>query len=153
MLSENIVEEAKSANVVDFISRYYGLTFRESYGKYRCKEHPSLAIASDCQGWAWHSQNVNGYGAISFVMKLEGVSFPRAVEEVVGYSLCQAPILPSPEKEKSLQLPDRGQNSERVWYYLCNVRCLDPAIVEQQMTSERIYQDIRNNAVFVGVDD
>ncbi|MFI3254483.1 MAG: DUF3991 domain-containing protein [Eubacteriales bacterium] len=152
MIPDNVVEEAKNANIVDFIIRYYGFSFKESYGSYRCKQHPSLAIASDCKSWAWHSQDLFGHGAISFVMKVEGLSFPRAVEEIMGYSACHAPIYKEPEPPKVLQLPERGQNCKKIWYYLCNVRCLDPSIVDQLIVSERIYQDIRNNVVFVGVD-
>lgn len=152
MIPENVVEEAKNVNLVEFLVGYYGLSFKESYGSYRCKEHPSLAIASDCRGWAWHSQNENGYGAIAFLMKIEGLTFPQAVEGILGYSVCEAPVCSPPEPPKALQLPQRGQNCEKVWYYLCYVRSLDPTIVRRLIESGLIYQDNRNNAVFVGCD-
>lgn len=151
MIPENVVEQAQNADLVDFISRYYGFSFKGG-GGFRAKEHPSLTIASDRRGWAWHSQNLSGYGAISFLVKVEGMIFTKAVEEIVGYSVAQAPVSQPPEPPKVLQLPPHAPNCNRIWNYLCHVRQLDPSVVRTLIERGLIYQDNRNNAVFLGLD-
>ncbi|MFI3249398.1 MAG: hypothetical protein R3Y07_00360 [Eubacteriales bacterium] len=50
MITDKVIEDVKNIDVVAFIGRYYGFSFKESGSGYRCNEHGSLAVATDCRG-------------------------------------------------------------------------------------------------------
>lgn len=156
MIPDNQLEQARNTDMVEFLAKTYGYHFRSVGGGFRPKEHPSLHINSDKKRWFWHSSDVGGCNAIDFLMKIERYSFVGAVETILNCSFLPAPTLhlttPTPPPKK-LQLPPKAQNHQKLWWYLCEVRKLDPSIVRNLENNRLIYQDTRGNVVFVGINN
>ena len=83
-IDENILAQARAADVLAFLEQHNGFTFAHRGGEYRCKQHPSLAIKSDRLSWYWHSKGIGGFGSIDYLTKIEQMPFRQAVETVTG---------------------------------------------------------------------
>lgn len=58
---------------------------------------------------------------------------------------------PSYQKQE-LELPKRAINQQKMMDYLCKERCISPSIVEKWIQKGLVYQDVKNNVVFIGKD-
>lgn len=154
--SDTDLEEARNMSTVEVISSRTGYSFVRAGNEWHCKQHDSLVVFSDGKGWSWYSQGLKGNNAISYLMNVENLSFQDAVAELVtpsGTKYRPIPESERTEKPKTLQLPPRASSSERVENYLSRERCIDISIVKYCIHYGYIYQDIRNNCVFVGRDE
>ena len=153
MIDQKIVEQARNADMIDFLHRHSGFSFTHRGGMYRGREHPSLAIKNDRRAWFWHSKGIGGYGAIDFLMKTEHRQFGESVEVITGVGLMVAKFVPEVAPPKKLILPNKSKSVKRLHDYLCNNRGIDSEIVRGLLDSGKIYQDERGNVVFVGYDE
>lgn len=147
------LERAKNADLVSFLSAHYGYDFEKSGKYYVCKQHNSLVIYADRQGFVWNSLNISGGDAIDFLRKVENMNYPDSVEMLIGES---APVankyIPAPIGQ--LVLPERAEGKyDRVFAYLAQTRGIAPDIISDFMKSKQIYQDKKGNCVFVGFDE
>ena len=81
------LERAKNADIIEFLKSYMGFEFKPSGKYYQCKQHNSLVVYPDRKGFVWNSQNIAGGDTIDFLRKIEGKSFPEAIETIVGEKL------------------------------------------------------------------
>ena len=69
----------------------------------------------------WNSQNISGGDTIDFLRKVEGKSFPEAVETIIGESAAMT-YKPAPKYKAEagqLVLPERAEGKyNRVYAYL-----------------------------------
>ena len=152
-IDANIVEQARSADVLAFLEKHHGFTFTHRGGVYRCRQHPSLAVKDDRLSWYWHSKGMGGHGALDYLMKIENLPFRQAVE-AVSHLPAAVPISGSRPTDKRLILPERaGMLQARLIEYLCNRRGIGCSIVTAMLDEGRIYEDRRGNVVFVGFDE
>lgn len=124
-------------------------------------EHDSLVIKLDRSGhqwFVWNSQGVSG-SIIDFAMAINGWDSATAISELRQYMGGRIPTphshpLPDPPKKEPspFVLPLKNSSHSRLKAYLCKTRGLDPRIVSELLKQEAIYQDSRNNVVFVGRD-
>ena len=134
------------------------------------KEHDSLVIKPDAKGthqwFIWNSTGQKG-SVIDFAAAINGWSIPQAISELrkeLG-SYERPPIRAAPtampqyasasetQKNTVFSLPAHSSNGQgRVFAYLCKTRGLSGNIVSSLVHEKKIYQDIRGNAVFVGMD-
>ena len=114
-IDENILHQARTADVLAFLEKYNGFTFTHQRGEYRCKQHPSLAIKDNRLSFYWHSKGVGGHGVIDYLTKVENMRFREAVEVVTGTiptpppkTHARQPQQPrqEPPKPKTLVLPE-----------------------------------------------
>ena len=154
-INEDIVAQARTADVLAFLIKYHGFTFAHRGGSYRCKRHPSLAVKDDCLSFYWHSKGVGGVGVIDYLVKVENMTFREAVEVITGISPTSAPppIQHEPPKPKPLVLPEKSGLALRLYDYLCNKRGIDTEIVNMLIQRKMLYEDKRGNVVFVGYDE
>ncbi len=82
--SDEQLDRAKNADIISFLSGYYGLEFKRAGKYYQCKQHNSLVVYADRKGFVWNSRNISGGDAIDFLRKVEGKAFPEAVETIIG---------------------------------------------------------------------
>lgn len=134
------------------------------------KEHDSLVIKPDnkhsYQWFIWNSTGQKG-SVIDFAAAINGWSIPQAIselrKELGSYErppIRAAPPQSAPAQHKpdtkpntDLTLPAVSRNGQgRVFAYLCKTRGLSGSIVSALVHEKKIYQDIRGNAVFVGMD-
>jgi len=151
-IDENILRQARTADVLAFFEQYKGFTFTHRGGEYRCQQHKSLAIKADRLSWYWHSKGVGGYGALDYLTKVENVPFREAVEVITGTTPTAAPPQERPKAEppKVLVLPEKSSMPLKLYGYLCNKRSIDSDIVNRLIQKEMLYEDRRGNVVFVG---
>ncbi|MCL1792805.1 MAG: DUF3991 and toprim domain-containing protein [Oscillospiraceae bacterium] len=153
-INDNILVQARTADVLAFFEKYNGYTFAHRGGEYRCKQHPSLAVKADRLSWYWHSKGIGGYGVIDYLVKVEDMAFRQAVEVVTGATPQTAPTQQAAElPPKTLILPEKAGIMLRLYDYLCMKRGIDGDVVNTLIQEEKLYEDRRGNVVFVGHDE
>ena len=150
------LDRAKNADIIAFLGAYNGWTFKKAGQYYQCDQHDSLLVYADRQGFVWNSRNISGGDTIDFLRKVEGKTFPEAVEAITGET---APVAchPAPiyrSEAGKLVLPAKAEGKyDRVFAYLANTRGISPDVISDFMKSKQIYQDTKGNCVFVGFDE
>ena len=157
--TDDELAQARKASVVDYLTRQ-GYSFKKEGNQFRCAEHNSLVIKADETTWFWNSRGTGGRNLIDFKVRIEDMSFAQAVEDIIGYAPAAAqarteppaPIKesPAPKPPAKFALPKKFDGKySRAYAYLCH-RGIDPQITSILMKKGYIYQDVRNNVVFVG---
>ena len=151
------LEQARNYSTLDIISKRTGFSFKREGSEYKCVEHDSLVVFSDCKGWQWYSctkngKDLKGNNAIAYLMKVEGLTFRQAVCEIIQPNCYKPSEEKALEKPKSLILPPKSANNDKIINYLCHERCISPIVVKSFIQKGLIYQDEHNNVVFVGRD-
>ena len=153
MIDMNIVQQARNADLIDFLQKHCGYTFTKQRGSYRCKQHPSLAVKNDRLSFYWHSKAIGGYGPLDFLIKVEQASFRQAVETVTGIN----PVTLQPRQETeapiTLFLPEKAGIPIRLYDYLCVRRGISRNIVDALIREGKLYEDKRGNVIFVAYDE
>ncbi len=86
-------------------------------------------------------------------MKVDSYEFVDAINTLSGVSIPTTNYIPIYiDKPKELILPPKSTSLQRVYYYLCDLRCLSKEIIKGLVKQNMIYQDKNNNVVFVGYD-
>ncbi|MCL2212742.1 MAG: DUF3991 and toprim domain-containing protein [Oscillospiraceae bacterium] len=95
-----------------------------------------------------------GGNATTFVREQFGLSYPEAVQLLLGESVGFSPVTQLPPKEqKAFVLPPKNDNMRRVYAYLIKQRGISREVIYHFAHKELIYQDSQyNNAIFVGTD-
>lgn len=162
-------EQKEAANQVDLVdyltSKGYQLEKKGSSYKIKVRQKfsgdlSSLSIFENRRGWKRWSSGEHGGDAISFLQTVMGMNFQDAVLELTGgaFTYTAAPkkkaeATPIPEN-KELVLPKRCEGKfSRAFAYLNKSRYIDSNIISQMMADKKIYQDERNNVVFVGYNE
>lgn len=156
MIDKTDIDKARNIDFITFLERYKGFHFRHLGGEYRCTEHTSLAVKSDRLSWYWHSKGIGGYGAIDFLMKIDGYDFKGALQ-LLADEPTAAPLQPlSPPTaatQRDFILPEKAKSNRRAYAYLNVTRGIDSHIIKELFQKEYIYEDTKGNAVFVGYDE
>lgn len=129
--------------------REYKLIYYDSSGK-----HDSITMSAD--RWFDHKNQVGG-GAIKFMQHQYGMSFPEAVQALLGYSVLpqrSPPKQVKAEEKREFRLPEANTDMHRVYAYLIKQRYIAPEIITHFAKQKTLYEDKEHhNAVFVGVDE
>ena len=86
-------QRAKNADLIEFLKAYMGFEFKKAGHYYQCVQHNSLVVYPDRKGFVWNSRNISGGDTIDFVRKVEGKSYPEAIEAIIGEkaaAVCQS---------------------------------------------------------------
>lgn len=153
MIDKTDIDNARNIDLLTFLESYKGFHFRHIGGEYRCAEHTSLAVKSDRLSWYWHSKGIGGYGAIDFLMKIEGYDFKGALAVLADGQTTATLPQPTADIQRALLLPERAKTNRRAYAYLTLTRGIDSHIVKELFQKEYIYEDAKGNAVFVGYDE
>jgi len=153
MIDNKTIEQARNADIIAFLEKYSGFTFVQIGGAFRCKQHKSLAVKSDRRSFYWHSKSTGGFGALDYLMKVEGMPFRDAVEVITGTTPIQAKPQQEIAKPKTLILPEKTGLPLKLYDYLCVKRRIESDIVTTLIQKEILFEDKRRNIVFVGHDE
>lgn len=97
-----------------------------------------------------------GGTAVDFVQEQYGLSYPEAVQLLLGSEAAVAPMIKYQDSERNrklFELPPANKNMRRVYAYLIKQRCIDRNIIYHFAHRGLIYEDAQyHNAVFVGAD-
>lgn len=159
------IEQAKSVDLVDYLMNK-GYKVGKTGNGYKIKvrdkfsgDLSSLSIFENRRGWKRWSNGTHGGDAISFLQNVMDLNFQEAVLELSGgqtmYTSAKAIHNSNNNSvlEKHLILPESANAHSRVHIYLNKERMIDDNIIKQMIADKKIYQDIHNNAVFVGLDE
>lgn len=144
------LEGIKKISITEY-ARQMGFTPVKIGSYYTLKEHDSVRIDPRKNIFFRNSTGDRGT-VIDFVMAFKGVSCGEAIK-----LLCDEIELPKvykeqnsvPQKKKELILPAKARNMKNVFAYLVKTRCINQKIVQEMVDRDMLYQDERNNCVFV----
>ena len=156
-------EQLIRANTVDLVEflrikgeklercgKEHKLIYTDSNGK-----HDSIMIHGS--SWFDHKNQIGG-GAIKFMQQFYGLSFPIAVQTLLGADMPKITHRVSEtmaEKEKAeFRLPPENKTMFRVFAYLTKQRFIAGSVVSHFAHAHTLYEDAQHhNAVFVGLDE
>lgn len=162
-ITDEMKQRCKNIDLVDYLENR-GMKVKKTGDTYKleiARKYPgdlsSLSIYPDRSGWKRWSNGTSGSDTISFLLKVENMSYQEAVEEILNthkraFSSPGTPI--SVHDVKELELPKRFDGKySRVFAYLNKSRGIDAHIINELMKNDMIYQDESNNVVFIGFDE
>ena len=101
--------------------------------------------------WYDHAEQRGG-NAISFLQRYYNMSFPDAVQALLGGDF--KPIEREQPEPKTFALPEANSDMRRVFAYLTKTRGIDGKVLTAFAHDRLIYEDSKyHNAVFVGKDE
>jgi hypothetical protein len=141
-------EQARKTDMIDFLQKYEGFTFKKVGNGYKCVEHNSLVIMQDRTGWYWNSQSKGGSNTIDYCQRIKGMTFPEALQTLVGRGneISHAPIkkvntnTSEPAFRQAFVLPEKAEGKfNRAFAYLNKSRKINSCIISRLMTDKQIY--------------
>ena len=150
--TEQEKESANSASIVDYLNAH-GETVKRA-GREYVWDSPTGKVS--IHGSEWYSQyEQKGGGAINFVRKFFGLSYPEAVQSLlgnnIGTAIVREPREQNREEKHPFALPERHTDMRRVYGYLMRERLIDREVINRFARDGLIYEDAEyHNAVFVG---
>lgn len=153
-ISPEIIVEAKKIDLLTYLKNYYpDELVKCSRDTYCTKEHDSLKISNG--KWMWFSQGIGGKNAIDYLIKVQGMSFIEAVEDVTRKCAIAPPVksLKPSKQDRPLLLPQKSNTSNVVISYLSQ-RGIDYEIVDHCLKNNLIMESFPyHNVVFIGYDN
>lgn len=119
---------------------------------YCTKTHDSLKISNGL--WYWFSRGIGGKSALDYLVKVKDYSFTDAIQKLlVEYDINNIPKTNYVSKQtcEDFTLPEKSINNEEVIKYL-QKRGISLELICECIDNKILYQDTKNNAVFVGYD-
>ena len=155
MIPPETIKKAREIDLLTYLKNYEPFELvKLSDREYCTREHDSLKISNG--KWHWFSQDVGGVSALDYLIKVRGLSFPKAVETVLGQEQLKAPSFYAPkhqEKPTKLLLPERNSDNKRAIEYL-ESRGIERTIIDTCIDKGLIYESKPyHNCVFVGFDN
>ena len=150
--TEEEKERAASVDLEEFLRQRGEKLLPSGREKRLASDHSVTIHGSE---WYDHEEHEGG-NAISFVRKHYGLSYPEAVEELLGRKGGQVyPAAQRPETTpKAFELPEANRDMRRVFAYLVKGRHIDRSVVTHFARVRLLYEDARyHNCVFVGRDE
>lgn len=146
-----IIAEARKIDLLAYLQRYEPDNLRRvSPGVYCTMEHDSLRISNG--KWFWFSQGIGGCSALDYLVKVIGMPFTKAMEQLSGKAANMPPFSASKKHGQELALPNRNPSSEKITAYLLQ-RGIAPSIIGYCLRAGLLYESLPyHNAVFVGFD-
>jgi len=160
-IDPEIILEAKKIDLLTYLRNCEPQELVHVSGDiYSTRTHDSLKISNG--KWCWWSRGIGGRSALDYLIKVNGLSFLEALEQIVGRTAVQPPVFVSSEKPKpkTLSLPEAYPDTDSVEAYL-HSRGIDCGIVSFCISTGRIYESHNYikasgktyiNAVFIGFD-
>ncbi len=100
--------------------------------------------------WYDHAEERGG-NAVSFVQRYYNLSFPEAMQMLLGFEVS---ISPPKQKPKPFILPKKHSDMRRVFAYLTQTRGISNAVAAAFAHERLLYEDAEHhNAVFLGLDE
>ena len=155
IVSPDEIAAAREIPLLPLLERR-GYALKKDGRYYRLAEHDSVVIDPARGRWHWNSQGIKNANTVDWLCLMERRSLPDAVHELLDGAPPIPPKRPAAAKqEKGIShLPQAHTDDRRVFAYLVKTRCLDPAVVRENIQAGRIYESaLHHNAVFVRRDE
>lgn len=148
--------QARSTDLYNYMLQYHPEDIEKcGLGVIQLKAHDSLKIKQGWSGFCRHSSGEHG-DSIRFLREYYGLSFREAVLELLGDSYHVTPLMPPSEeiitdKQYNMIPAKKGGAYKNVLAYLCS-RGISAGTICRLIDAKLLYQDVRNNAVFIHKD-
>lgn len=158
---DDTVDRIKQEIPIQRVIEACGYTLQRTGSHYNLKEHDSLMVYPDSNSFYRFSTQQGG-SSIDFLMQMQGMSQAEAIRTLASQLTERPTPLPQQKQppvapiKKELELPAACSGKySRAMAYLTQTRCIDQEVVSylmrQKGNGSYLYQDDRNNVVFVGV--
>jgi len=154
-IDPEVILEAKKMDLFTYLQNYEPQELVHFSGNVYCtRTHDSLKISNG--KWCWHSRGIGGRSALDYLIKVNGMSFTAAVEQIMGRAAIRPPVFISKPKEppKPFVMPPMDNGIAEVERFLVG-RGISREIIRYCADLRILYQSRRGkyfNAVFVGYD-
>lgn len=153
-ISPEVVAKAREMDLLTYLKNYEPHELVHfGGGTYCTREHDSLKISNG--KWCWFSRGIGGRTALDYLIKVKGLPFTEAVEQIVGYAAIQLPVreaVPTKPPPKALLLPQASRSADHAVSYLSG-RGIDSELIDFCLSTGRLYESWpHHNVVFVGHD-
>jgi len=148
-----VIAKAKELDLLTYLQTYEPHELKKMCSVAYCtRTHDSLKISNG--KWYWHSRDIGGRSALDFLIKVRGLRFTEAVEQIMGRVAMVPPVpISSEESQKDFALPTKNATSKRMFNYLAS-RGIDPYVIRSCYEQGLLYESAPyGNAVFVGRDE
>lgn len=153
-VTPEIITEAKRMDLLTYLSEYEPEELvKFSSNTYTTKTHDSLKISNG--KWMWWSRGFGGKSALDYLIKVRGMSFPKAVEAIMGNGSVSynRPEKVSSYENQPLLLPEKSPSTDVVVEYLFS-RGIDYEIINYCLDNDLIMESLPyHNVVFIGYDE
>lgn len=161
-MSEKI-DKIKQLVHIEEYAEYMGYHVKKKGHYYTLEEHDSVII-NPATNRFFRNSSGSEYARgsiINFVMYFGHMDYKSAVRELeqfIGKERLEStpllkPVMADRPKKKMLLLPPHGGNRRHVYAYLNKVRCIDTFVIDYFFASNHLYEDNKNNCVFVSYDE
>lgn len=150
-ITKEQIEAARSANLADYF-RTHGYDCEQRKNELHIKGYGGFYVNVNTNQWTCFSENKGGSNAVNCLTEMLGMDFKTAVKELAASTITYTPRRENNSfsaKKKELVLPEKAENMQRVFAYLCKTRGISSEIVSQLAHDKLLYQDKKGNAVFV----
>lgn len=154
-IEPEVIEQARQIDLLTYLQNCEPHELvRISGDNYTTRTHDSLKISNG--KWMWWSQSIGGASALDYLVKVKGVSFVEAVENLIGKAAVMPTLTVKPkqkDKLKVLLLPEKSKTTDKIRDYLFS-RGIDQSITEECIKKGIIFESLPyHNLVFVGLDE
>ena len=157
-------DRVKEQVKIEDYAQYLGMHVVKRGNVLTTREHDSLIIRPE-KGMYYRNSTQRGGSIIDFVMEFTEHDTPsKAVRHLLEFAgltageNTKAAAQPKaekkeePEAKQKITLPQHAENNRRVYGYLNKTRGISAGIIGHMIKHGYLYQDVRNNCVFVGRD-
>ncbi len=156
--NRNIIEQIKENISIIEYAKSMGFTVKKVGSSYTLKEHDSVRIHESKNRFVQNSTGIKG-SIIDFVMQFESIDKNTALNklsEMLGtnkFITTRKTIQKEDTVAQFIMPPPTTSKYSRAFAYLNKTRKIDSNIISNLMHDKKIYQDDKNNVVFVGFDE
>ena len=141
-------EQAAATDLADLLQSCGEKLISSGREKRLAKNHSITIRGSE---WYDHAEQRGG-NAISFLQNYYNMSFPEAVQTLLGGDF--RPTESLHKEAKPVALPEANSDMRRVFAYLSKTRGIDSKVISAFAHEKLLYEDAKyHNAVFVGIDE
>lgn len=169
LLEYDIIDKAKNTDMIAFLEKEEGFSFKYKGNEYRCNEHDSLIVKRNKHRWYWNSREIGGNSAIDYLTNIRKMGFREAVLYLTGgeynyaknYSYNSAShnnVISNTSNEIKPQhfiLPEQAyfangkRNYSNIIAYLNRGRRIDTNIINTLIASGKIYQGVQYKGLHI----
>lgn len=151
-------ELKEKVSILDYGREILGFDFvKKSRNNYIVTQHDSCVINASQNDFYRYSRSVGG-SIIDFIAHFEEVDTKTAINKLKNFYYKNGASEIEVTKSKSsnlrdIELPEKNITNKNVFAYLTKTRMISEEIVNEYIKEGILYQDDRNNCVFVGYID
>lgn len=157
------IEKIKQLVRIEEYAEYMGFHVKRKGRYFTLEEHDSVIINPTTNRFFRNSRTAEYAkgSVINFAMYFGDMDYKSAIKELeqfIGRERLEKtpllrPAMSNQPQKKMLLLPPHGGSRRHAYAYLNKIRCIDTFIIDYFFASNHLYEDNKNNCVFVSYDE